>query len=63
MRYEDMKNWRIDQLKKEVVRLSEECEEKQHKILYLKDNIEIMARKNRRLEERISNNIIVRVGI
>lgn len=63
MRYEDMKNWRIDQLKKEVVRLSEECEEKQHKILYLKDNIEIIARKNRRLEERISNNIIVRVGI
>lgn len=63
MRIEDLKNWTVDQLKEEVVRLSEECEKKQHKILYLKDNIEIMARKNRRLEERISNNIIVRVGI
>mgnify|MGYP005850821389 CR=1 FL=1 len=33
MRIEDMKNWSIDQLKKEVVRLSEECEKKQHDIL------------------------------
>lgn len=63
MRIEDLKNWTVDQLKEEVVRLADECEEKQHKILYLKDNIEIMARKNRRLEERISNNIIVRIGI
>ena len=33
MKFEDMKDWRIDQLKKEVVRLSEECEKKQHEIL------------------------------
>ena len=33
MKFEDMKNWRIDQLKKEVIRLSEECEKKQHIIL------------------------------
>lgn len=33
MKFEDMKNWRIDQLKKEVIRLSEECEKKQHEIL------------------------------
>ena len=37
MRIEDMKNWTVDQLKKEVVRLSEECEEKQHKILDLQE--------------------------
>lgn len=33
MKFEDMKDCRIDQLKKEVVRLSEECEKKQHEIL------------------------------
>lgn len=33
MRYEDMANWTVDQLKEEVVRLSEECEKKQHIIL------------------------------
>lgn len=37
MRIEDMKNWTVDQLKKEVVRLSEECEKKQHKILDLQE--------------------------
>lgn len=37
MRIEDLKNWTVDQLKKEVVRLSEECEEKQHKILDLQE--------------------------
>ena len=37
MRIEDMANWTVDQLKKEVVRLSEECEEKQHKILDLQE--------------------------
>ena len=33
MRIEDLKSWTVDQLKKEVVRLSEECEKKQHEIL------------------------------
>lgn len=37
MKIEDMKNWSVDQLKKEVVRLSEECEKKQHKILDLQE--------------------------
>lgn len=39
MRIEDMKNWSVDQLKKEVVRLSEECEKKQHEILDKDDRI------------------------
>lgn len=39
MRIEDMANWTEDQLKKEVVRLSEECEKKQHKILDKDDRI------------------------
>lgn len=33
MKIEDMANWTVDQLKKEVVRLSEECEKRQHEIL------------------------------
>ena len=33
MRIEDMKNWTVDELKAEIVRLSEECEKKQHEIL------------------------------
>lgn len=33
MRIEDLKNWTVDQLKVEAVRLSEECEKKQHEIL------------------------------
>ena len=33
MRIEDMKNWTVDQLKKEVVRLADEREAKQHVIL------------------------------
>lgn len=37
MRIEDMKNWTVDQLKKEVVRLSEECEKRQHEILDLQE--------------------------
>ncbi len=37
MRIEDMKNWTVDQLKKEVVRLSEECEKRQHKLLDLQE--------------------------
>lgn len=38
MRIEDLKNWTIDQLKKEVVRLSEECEKKQHELLDLQEH-------------------------
>lgn len=37
MRIEDMKNWTVDQLKNEVVRLSEECEKRQHEILDLQE--------------------------
>ena len=33
MRIEDLKNWTVDQLKEEVVRLSDERESKQHEIL------------------------------
>mgnify|MGYP000014109432 CR=1 FL=1 len=33
MKFEDMANWTEEQLKKEVVRLSEECEKKEHIIL------------------------------
>lgn len=33
MRIEDMKNWTIDQLKEEIVRLTDERETKQHEIL------------------------------
>lgn len=38
MRIEDMKNWTVDQLKNEVVRLSEECEKRQHEILELQEH-------------------------
>lgn len=38
MRIEDLKNWTVDQLKKEVVRLSEECEKRQHEILDLQEH-------------------------
>lgn len=37
MRIEDLKNWTVDQLKEEVVRLADERETKQHEILD-KDN-------------------------
>ena len=33
MKFEDMAKWTEEQIKKEVVRLSEECEKKQHIIL------------------------------
>lgn len=39
MRIEDLKNWTVDQLKNEVVRLSDECEKKQHEILDKNDKI------------------------
>lgn len=38
MRIEDLKYLTIDQLKKEVVRLSEECEKRQHEILDLQEH-------------------------
>lgn len=39
MRIEDLKNWTVDQLKEEVVRLADERESKQHEILDLKEKI------------------------
>lgn len=39
MRIEDMEKWTVDQIKAEVVRLSEECEKKQHEILDKNDRI------------------------
>ena len=45
MRYEDMANWNVDQLKNEVVRLSEECEKKQHIILDYKQLSEELNQK------------------
>lgn len=39
MRIEDMAKWNVDELKAEVVRLSEECEKKQHEILDKNDRI------------------------
>lgn len=39
MRIEDMANWTADQIKTEIVRLSEECEKKQHEILDKNDKI------------------------
>ena len=53
MRYEDMANWTVDQLKNEVVRLSEECEKKQHENLDLKEDLDI-ARKKIWCDELIS---------
>ena len=44
MRIEDMKNWTVDQLKNEVVRLSEECEKKQHELLDLQEHQIELAR-------------------
>ena len=44
MRIEDMKNWTVDQLKKEVVRMSEECEKRQHEILDLQEHQIELAR-------------------
>ena len=39
MRIEDMAKWTVDELKAEIVRLSEECEKKQHEILDKNDRI------------------------
>lgn len=45
MKYEDMANWTVDLLKNEVVRLSEECEKKQHIILDYKQLSEELNQK------------------
>ena len=45
MKYEDMANWTEEQLKNEVVRLSEECEKKQHTILDYKSLTETLKQK------------------
>lgn len=45
MKYEDMANWTVYQLKNEVVRLSEECEKKQHIILDYKQLSEKLNQK------------------
>jgi hypothetical protein len=47
MRIEDLKNWTVDQLKNEVVRLSEECEKKQHIFLDYKQ-----------LSEKLNQNLL-----
>lgn len=60
MRIEDMKNWTVDQLKKEVVRLSEECEKKQHKILDLQEYQNVLGKDFDKAVEELdrANNII-----
>lgn len=45
MKFEDMANWTEEQIKKEVVRLSEECEKKQHIILDYKQLSEELNQK------------------
>lgn len=45
MRIEDLKNWTVDQLKEEVVRLADECEKKQHENLDLKENLDRATKK------------------
>lgn len=40
MKYADMADWTEEQLKKEVVRLSKECEKKQNTISDLKDKLD-----------------------
>lgn len=45
MKYADMANWTEEQLKNEVVRLSEECEKKQHIILDYKQLSEELNQK------------------
>lgn len=44
MRIEDMEKWTVDQLKVEVLRLSDECEKKQHEIIDLKDTIKSLQK-------------------
>lgn len=45
MRIEDLKNWTVDQLKEEVVRLADERESKQHEILDKNEKINALQAK------------------
>lgn len=61
MRIEDLKNWTVDQLKEEVVRLSDERESKQHEILdknekinELQTELDKMYGYNNELKEQIA---------
>ena len=45
MRIEDLKNWTVDQLKEEVVRLADEREAKQHEILDKNEKINALQAK------------------
>lgn len=48
MRIEDLKSWTVDQLKEELVRLADEIEAKQHKILDKDNKInELQAKLNK----------------
>ncbi len=62
MRIEDLKNWTVDQLKEEVVRLSDECEKKQHeifdkneKINELQAELDKMCDYNNNLKKQLSD--------
>ena len=44
MRIEDMEKWTVDQLKAEVIRLSAECESKQHEVIDLKDTVKSLRK-------------------
>ena len=61
MRIENLKNWTIDQLKEEIVRLTDERESKQHKILELEKGNKRLATKNKELEEKLekANSIVM----
>lgn len=61
MRIEDLKNWTVDQLKEEIVRLTDERESKQHKILELEKGNKRLATKNKELEEKLekANSIVM----
>mgnify|MGYP000847878682 FL=1 len=60
MRIEDLKNWTVDQLKEEVVRLADESEAKQHEILNknkkineLQDKLDNMRAYNNELKRQV----------
>ena len=64
MRIEDMKNWTVDQLKEEVVRLADERESKQHEILdkneknnELQAELDKMCNYNEELKKQINSEL------
>lgn len=64
MRIEDLKNWTVDQLKEEVVRLADECEKKQHEILdknekinELQTELDKMCDYNEELKKQINSEL------